>query len=423
MFSFLFQPESSEGQYYRWRTYANIVGDIGKRYRTKPFKLIVDGPFIIPPKRDRKRSRLDQDDNDRSKTRRRSRSNSTASSSSGSSSSSNDIGDSRYHGMTGAQIERAKANERAKAKSKQRQLSQRSYNQFKDILLNLTISNSQIKFAMGFVYDHVESADEIINILKNSLLDNEIMIPNSENNNDDCTPMPIPASAKIARLYLLSDILHNSGAPIKNASIYRNVLQPLLPEIFEHLGTVLRSKYKIGRMSGKQIEEKVASILSAWMEWSILPQPFMLGLESAFYQTEADVENIRCAAEKDKLDSNFLDLFPDKEILLRQAKNNGIYYNASSTPSEVKLKLEISERYAHKRGFKQNMSIDGLPVDDIGKKINDIDGVPIDDEIDGVPIDYDVDGVPIDDDIDGVPIDDDIDGVPIEDDIDGVPIN
>ncbi len=69
--------------------------------------------------------------------------------------------------------------------------------------------------------------------------------------------------------------------------------------------------------------------------------------------------------------------------------------------------------------------LDGEPIDgeDIdGVPLDDIDGVPFDDDIDGVPIDDDIDGVPLDEDIDGAPIDDDIDGAPIDDDIDGVPV-
>lgn len=38
-------------------------------------------------------------------------------------------------------------------------------------------------------------------------------------------------AVKIARLYLLSDVLHNSSAPVKKASSYRTHLQKGLPEV------------------------------------------------------------------------------------------------------------------------------------------------------------------------------------------------
>ena len=45
------------------------------------------------------------------------------------------------------------------------------------------------------------------------------------------TPVPL----KVARLLLASDILHNSSAPVRNASRYRSLLEAALPDIFESL--------------------------------------------------------------------------------------------------------------------------------------------------------------------------------------------
>ena len=45
------------------------------------------------------------------------------------------------------------------------------------------------------------------------------------------TPVPL----KVARLLLASDILHNSTAPVRNASRYRSLLEAALPDIFESL--------------------------------------------------------------------------------------------------------------------------------------------------------------------------------------------
>ena len=40
---------------------------------------------------------------------------------------------------------------------------------------------------------------------------------------------------KVARLFLASDVLHNSTAPVRNASRYRSHLETSLPDIFESL--------------------------------------------------------------------------------------------------------------------------------------------------------------------------------------------
>jgi U2-associated protein SR140 len=40
---------------------------------------------------------------------------------------------------------------------------------------------------------------------------------------------------QVARLFLVSDILHNSTAPVRNASRYRSLLEDTLPDIFQSL--------------------------------------------------------------------------------------------------------------------------------------------------------------------------------------------
>lgn len=59
-------------------------------------------------------------------------------------------------------------------------------------------------------------------------------------------PSSYPA-VKIAGLYLLSDLLHNAGAPIKHASGYRTLVQNVLPIVLENIGILLRKTS--GRMS------------------------------------------------------------------------------------------------------------------------------------------------------------------------------
>lgn len=46
---------------------------------------------------------------------------------------------------------------------------------------------------------------------------------------------------KVARLMLVSDILHNSSAPVKNASAYRTRFEAALPDIMESFNDLFRS--------------------------------------------------------------------------------------------------------------------------------------------------------------------------------------
>ena len=84
-------------------------------------------------------------------------------------------------------------------------------NEFEDMLRALALERSQIKEAMGFALDNADAAGEIVEVLTESLTLKE-------------TPMP----TKVARLMLVSDILHNSSAPVKTASAYRTKLEATL---------------------------------------------------------------------------------------------------------------------------------------------------------------------------------------------------
>lgn len=62
------------------------------------------------------------------------------------------------------------------------------------------------------------AATEVVEVLSDALTLSE-------------TPIPL----KVARLFLVSDILHNSTAPVRNASRYRSRLEEHLPDVFESL--------------------------------------------------------------------------------------------------------------------------------------------------------------------------------------------
>lgn len=52
---------------------------------------------------------------------------------------------------------------------------------------------------------------------------------------DALTLSETPIPTKVARLFLTSDVLHNSTAPVRNASRYRSHMETSLPDIFESL--------------------------------------------------------------------------------------------------------------------------------------------------------------------------------------------
>jgi U2-associated protein SR140 len=84
------------------------------------------------------------------------------------------------------------------------------------MLRALTLERSQIREAMGFALDNAEAAGEVVEVLTESLTLKETSIP-----------------TKVARLMLVSDIIHNSSARVKNASAYRTKFEATLPDIKE----------------------------------------------------------------------------------------------------------------------------------------------------------------------------------------------
>lgn len=68
----------------------------------------------------------------------------------------------------------------------------------------ITIDRIKVGEAMVWCLEHAEAAEEIVEILTDSLSISET-----------------PLSKKLARLYIVSDILYNSGAKLPNVSYFR----------------------------------------------------------------------------------------------------------------------------------------------------------------------------------------------------------
>lgn len=85
-------------------------------------------------------------------------------------------------------------------------LTEEQRDDFEDLLRGLTTHRQRIRDVMGFAIDNSEAAGEIVQVLTEALTLDE-------------TPIP----TKIARLFLVSDILHNSTAAVRNAHAYRSL--------------------------------------------------------------------------------------------------------------------------------------------------------------------------------------------------------
>ncbi|PIN17905.1 putative splicing regulator [Handroanthus impetiginosus] len=232
LFSFLFELDSKEHTYYVWRLYSfaqGIQGDTLQRWRTEPFIMITGSGSVhftgSPPP---------------------------------------------LPIAKGLDHEKEAGSTYAAGKSKlvevERTLTDAQRDEFEDMLRALTLERSQIKEAMGFALDNADAAGEIVEVLTESLTLKE-------------TPIP----TKVARLMLVSDILHNSGAPVKNASAYRTKFETTLPDIIESFNDLCRSV--TGRITAEALKERVLKVLQVWTDWFLFSDAYVNGLRATFLRS------------------------------------------------------------------------------------------------------------------------------------------
>ncbi|KAH9291274.1 hypothetical protein KI387_043539 [Taxus chinensis] len=225
LFRFLFDLGCKEHTYYVWRLYSFAQGDTLQRWRTEPFIMITGSGRWVPPP-------LPQQTPMKSPEHEKS---SLATYAAG----------------------------RSRRVDQERALTDSQRDEFEDMLRALTLERSQIKDAMGFALDNADAAGEVVEVLTESLTLKE-------------TPIP----TKVARLMLVSDILHNSSAPVKNASAYRTKFEATLPDIMESFNDLYRNI--TGRITAEALKERVLKALQVWSDWFLFSDSYVNGLRATF---------------------------------------------------------------------------------------------------------------------------------------------
>lgn len=259
-YSFLYDNQSQEHVYYRWKLYSILHGDDPYEWRTDEFRMFDGGPIWRPPPLNpfadgmpleliEKTTGLSKDvitaggDNSiiRSKMR--------PLFSEGSLIDQFNVKDSRTKGTLG--------------------LAKREV--LGDLLRNLDPTKAKIGSAMMFCIDHADAAQEIIDCIYESLL-----------------LLETPFQRKVARLFLISDILHNCSAAVTNASFYRKGFQAKLESIFEHLREYLvniEDRYKADKF-----KQKTLGVLGAWKEWTLYEDEFVIQLSNILLGIKPDTK-------------------------------------------------------------------------------------------------------------------------------------
>nr|XP_042709581.1 U2 snRNP-associated SURP motif-containing protein isoform X4 [Chrysemys picta bellii] len=285
MFRFLFENQTPAHVYYRWKLYSILQGDAPTKWRTEDFRMFKNGSFWRPPPLNP-----------------------------------------YLHGMSEEQETEAFVEE----PNKKGALKEEQRDKLEEILRGLTPRKNDIGDAMVFCLNNAEAAEEIVDCITESL-----------------SILKTPLPKKIARLYLVSDVLYNSSAKVANASYYRKFFETKLCQIFSDLNATYRTIQ--GHLQSENFKQRVMTCFRAWEDWAIYPEPFLIKLQNIFL--------------------GLVNIIEEKEI--------------EEVPDDL----------------------DGAPIEEEldGAPLEDVDGIPID----AAPID-DLDGIPIkslDDDLDGVPLD------------------
>ena len=206
-----------------------------------------------------------------------------------------------------------------------------------DILCALSVSRDSIDSAMKYCLARSESAARIVDCIAETHL--------------------VVADAEIARLYLLSDILHNANCGFSSAWVFRPVIESWLPRIFARL-FICRNVNQRDQLVVERLSSRADRVISAWRSWGIFSLEFLRGLEYMFQSGGGDGRmKLRTVAESE-------------DSVRLQMKTHGLWYHGDG------LDKSRLQQYS--------MDVLGMDVDIDGESLNfsDVEGLD-GEELDG----------------------------------------
>uniref|UniRef100_A0A672J6B7 U2 snRNP-associated SURP motif-containing protein n=1 Tax=Salarias fasciatus TaxID=181472 RepID=A0A672J6B7_SALFA len=282
MYRFLFENQSPAHVYYRWKLYSILQGEAPAKWRTEDFRMFKNGSLWRPPPLNP-----------------------------------------YLHGP----YDDGDEDEEEEEGSKKGCLKEDERDKLEEMLRGLTPRRGDIAEAMLFCLSHAEAAEEIVECITESL-----------------SILKTPLPKKIARLYLVSDVLYNSSAKVSNASYYRKYFETKLCQIFSDLNATYKTIQ--GHLQCENFKQRVMSCFRAWEDWAVYPDPFLIKLQNIFLGLTEPL----CSVSKPE---------PVEDI---DGDVDGVPIDGGA--------------------------IDGAPID--GAPLDDLDGVPI------KPMEEDIDGIPLD---------------------------
>ncbi|KAB0801313.1 hypothetical protein PPYR_05667 [Photinus pyralis] len=288
LFRFLFENQNPLHIYYRWKLYSIMHGDSQKDWTSKEFRMFKGGSAWKPP-----------------------------------------LMTSYTAGMPEELIQEEEARESTKGS-----LSNTQRDRLEDLIRNLTPESKRIADAMVFCIEHSDAADEIAECILESLSNESTIV-----------------TKKIARLYLISDILHNCGVKVNKASFYRRAFEIRLIEIIKQM-KFIHDKLE-GRLQAEGFKVRVLRTLKAW-EDSIYPKDFMSKLHNTFLGLDANESKMNSAPIEQNWDGNPLQdqMETDEDVPM-----DGVALLKSALKQTLKSPSPVAD-----------LDIDGFEIQDDEKK-------------------------------------------------------
>lgn len=343
--------------FYRWRVYAFTQSDGFDHWHTQPFVMFQpNGRFWIPPALDKHaaakevaEAKLKEADILSRKEERKK------------------LNEQRQF-MTGRQLEHAKFGGISSASDGAAKLNEWEMTKFDELFRKkLCQSRESICNCMAFCFEKSGASKQISDLLKEALLEDG---------------PEISPETRIARLFLLSDVLFNSQQPgVRNAYRYRDSIEQMAPEIFESLGK--HGKGSAGRMTMNKLNNAVSSVLNAWANWSVYNPVFLDELRARFDGKDMPLPN------DDSMDGSKLSPYQADVAISDDAQPHKVTERSEEFASKPPRKGDWSEAQdvagdtALGNGDIIDESVDGEALED-----DDLDGEALsDDDLDGEALD------------------------------------
>ncbi|WVO15268.1 hypothetical protein L204_102924 [Cryptococcus depauperatus] len=274
------------------------------------------------------------------------------------------------------------AEESEKERTSKGHLGKLARKRFEAMLRGISGKRGEIARSMEFALLRAEAADEIADLICKSLT-------------IDSTPVP----RKIARLHLISDILHNSASPLPNVWRYRPAFEHRLPPILSHLHIVYQSllAYK-GKISADVFRTQIENVLAVWERWIIFTSDTAELFRSLLMGIKA-LTQLKKTAQGNWVEKQNVEEEGKNEKMKESKDQEGKGFKTSGFKSSFKP-IAVGEHGAP-QDFKVNCgptSAQTTAIDLRGESTEDLDGEMMED-IDGEVME-DLDGEAMED-IDG----------------------